>query len=197
MLANILHIHIEICKYILLHTNFIKFGVLPYRHQHFLFEKFHNLRRRSKLTSIHIQSVWSQPVSREPHVDLEGPGKMATTGRKATNLPHPNKWFLSNFPSEHLASCKFFFFSDVYTGKIYVDSWTERHRKERCRNESIVLSLPTKTEHFGSGLKDSQDDSILSARAVRWSFWCWPFCSPVFFFCGCLVLAQQDLHKPT
>ena len=42
-------------------------------------------------------------------MDLEGPGKMATTGRKATNLPHPNKWFLSNFPSEHLASCKFFF----------------------------------------------------------------------------------------
>lgn len=89
------------------------------------------------------------------------------------------------------------FFSDVYTGKIYVDSWTERHRKERYRNESIVLSLPAKTEHFGSGLKDSQDDSILSARAVRWSFWCWPFCSPVFFFCGCLVLMQQDLHKPT
>ena len=94
---------------------------------------------------------------------VEVPGKIAT-GRKATNLPEPpQKWFLSSFPSEHLDSSMFFLF--VVTGRYRLT--LEQQHIGRSRNESIVLFLTARKEYFGSGLKGSQNDSILSARAVR------------------------------
>ena len=141
---------------------FVKMRVLPIDFSNQFFLCFH--------------STTCGEVSRSP-CGLWWSARQDCDGRNAYKLTrNPKKWFLSSFPSEHLDSSIVFLFV-VVTGR-YRLTLEEQHIG-RSRNESIVLSLTARKEYFESGLKDSQNDSILSARAVRWSFWCWPFCSPV------------------